>query len=100
MTSHLLAPNDNDLLNDVLLQLESDPRISSRDIAIAVKDGVVTLSGFVCSYDEKFLAENTVKGISGVRAVADDMQVVEAARRTDPQIAPLEHIFSGPKRKS
>jgi osmotically-inducible protein OsmY len=87
MKTNLLAPNDNDLLNDVLLQLESDPRISSRDIAIAVKSGVVTLSGFVCSYDEKFLAENMVKGIYGVRAVADDMQVVEAARRTDPEIA-------------
>jgi len=71
----------------LLLQLESDPKISSRDIAIAVKSGVVTLSGFVCSYDEKFLAENTAKGIYGVRALADDMQVVEAARRTDPEIA-------------
>jgi osmotically-inducible protein OsmY len=86
MKTNLLAPNDNDLLNDVLLQLESDPRISSRDIAIAVKRGVVTLAGFVCSYDEKFLAENTVKGIYGVRAVADEMQVKEAAR-TDPEIA-------------
>jgi osmotically-inducible protein OsmY len=87
MKTNLLAPNDNDLLNDVLLQLESDPRISSRDIAIAVKNGVVTLSGFVRSYGEKFLAENTVKGIYGVRAVADDMQVEEGARRTDPEIA-------------
>jgi osmotically-inducible protein OsmY len=87
MKTNLLAPNDNDLLNDVLLQLESDPRISSRDIAIAVKNGVVTLSGFVRSYGEKFLAENTVKGIYGVRAVAADMQVEEGARRTDPEIA-------------
>src|SRR3984957_16469028 len=87
MKTNLLAPNDNDLLNDVLLQLESDPRISSRDIAIAVRSGVVTLSGFVCSYDEKFLVENTVKGIYGVRAVAEDMRVVEATRRTDPEIA-------------
>jgi osmotically-inducible protein OsmY len=87
MKTNLLAPNDNDLLNDVLLEIESDPRIASRDIAIAVKSGVVTLSGFVCSYDEKFLAENTVKGIYGVKAVADDIQVVEAARHTDPQIA-------------
>jgi len=87
MKTNLLAPNDHDLLNDVLLELESDPRISSRDIAIAVKSGVVTLSGFVCSYDEKFLAENTVKGIYGVRAVADDMQVEQGVRRTDPEIA-------------
>jgi osmotically-inducible protein OsmY len=87
MKTNWLAPNDNDLLNDVLLQLQSEPRISSRDIAIAVKSGVVTLSGFVGSYDEKFLAENTAKGIFGVRAVADDMQVVEEARRTDPEIA-------------
>jgi osmotically-inducible protein OsmY len=57
------------------------------DIAIAVKRGVVTLAGFVCSYDEKFLAENTVKGIYGVRAVADDVQVEQAARHTDPEIA-------------
>jgi osmotically-inducible protein OsmY len=87
MKTDFLASNDNDLLNDVLLQLESDPRISSRDIAIAVKRGVVTLAGFVSSYDEKFLAEDTVKGIYGVRAVADEREVQEAARRTDPEIA-------------
>jgi osmotically-inducible protein OsmY len=74
-------------LGDVLLQLETDPRMSSRDIAIAVKNGVVTLSGFVSSYGEKFLAENMVKGIYGVRAVADEMQVEQGTRRTDPQIA-------------
>ena len=87
MKTNLLAPNDNDLLNDVVLELESDPRISSRDIAIAVKSGVVTLAGFVCSYDEKFLAENTVKGLYGVRAVAEDVQVEQAARHTDPETA-------------
>jgi hypothetical protein len=64
MKTNLLAPNDHDLLNDVLLQLESDPRISSRDVAIAVKNGVVTLSGFVRSYGEKFLAENMVKAFT------------------------------------
>jgi osmotically-inducible protein OsmY len=52
MTRYLLAPTDNDLLNDFLRQLESDPQISCRDIAIAAKGGVVTLSGFVCSYEE------------------------------------------------
>jgi osmotically-inducible protein OsmY len=75
MTTNLLAPNDNDLLNDILLQLESDPRISSRDIAIAVNKGVVTLAGFVSSYGEKVSPENTVKEIYGVRTVADDVQV-------------------------
>jgi osmotically-inducible protein OsmY len=87
MITSVLEANDNDFLNDVLLQLESDPRISSRDIAIAVESGVVTLSGFVCSSDEKFLADNKAKGTYGVRAVADDMQVVEAPRHTDPEIA-------------
>ena len=51
------------------------------DIAIAVKRGVVTLAGFVCCMDQKFLAENTVKGIYGVRAVADDDAQVEQAAR-------------------
>jgi osmotically-inducible protein OsmY len=71
----------------VLLELEWDPKITSHDIAVAVKDGVVTLSGFVHSYWEKEAAEKAVKRVYGVRGVANDIQVKLTSERTDPEIA-------------
>jgi osmotically-inducible protein OsmY len=79
--------DDNDLREDVFFELESEPKITSSDVAIAVKNGVVTLSGFVPTYDEKFEVEKTVKRLYGVKAVADDMRIKGASGRTDPEIA-------------
>lgn len=87
MKPTLFARNDNDLRQGVLIELESDPKITSRDIAITANDGVVTLSGFVPTYREKSEVENAVKRVYGVRAVANDMQVQGAPRRSDPEIA-------------
>ena len=62
--------------SDVLFELKWDPRIgSSSDIAVAVKEGVVTLSGFVHSYWDKDAAEKAVKRVYGVRGVANDIEV-------------------------
>jgi osmotically-inducible protein OsmY len=41
---------DQAIREDVLFELKYDPRITSSDIALAVKEGVVTLSGFASSY--------------------------------------------------
>ena len=82
-----LARNDNDLRKDILFELEWDPKITSKDIALGVKEGVVTLSGFVPSFYEKLEAENAVKRIYGVRAVANDLEVQLKFKRTDPEIA-------------
>jgi osmotically-inducible protein OsmY len=71
----------------VLFELKSDPKIASSDIAVAVKDGVVTLSGFVPSYWEKDAAEKAVKRVYGVRGVANDIEVKLSSTRTDPEIA-------------
>src|SRR6202035_1207064 len=80
--------SDNNLREDVLLELKWDPKISlASDIAVAVKDGVATLSGFVPSYWEKDAAEKAVKRVYGVRAVANDIEVKLATTRTDPEIA-------------
>src|ERR1700730_16608275 len=72
---------------DVISELKWDPKITSSDIAVAVKDGVVTLSGFVSSYFEKDAAEQAVKRVYGVRGVANDIEVKLASTRTDPEIA-------------
>src|ERR1700676_2735996 len=82
-----LPKSDASIREDVVYELKYDPKITSSDIAIAAKDGVVTLSGYVSSYWEKDSAEKAVKRIYGVKGVANDIEVKLAATRTDPEIA-------------
>src|SRR3979411_330488 len=84
-----MQTRSDDLIgNDVLFELKWDPKIgSSSDIAVGVKDGVVTLSGFVKSYWDKDAAEKAAKRVYGVRGVANDIEVKLATTRTDPEIA-------------
>src|SRR5258706_7261772 len=77
---------DAAIRESVLAELQWDPKITSSDIALAVKDGVVTLSGYVSSYWEKDAAEKAVKRVYGVRGVANDLQVKLLSTRTDPEI--------------
>src|ERR1700676_5486219 len=80
--------SDNNIRDDVLLELKWDPKISSAsDLAVGVKDGVVTLSGFVPSFWEKDAAEKAVKRVYGVRGIANDIEVKLFWQRTDPEIA-------------
>jgi osmotically-inducible protein OsmY len=88
MATKTQTRSDNSLRDDVLLELKWDPKISSAsDIAVAVKDGVVTLSGFVPSFWEKDAAEKAVKRVYGVRGMANDIEVKLFWQRTDPEIA-------------
>jgi osmotically-inducible protein OsmY len=80
--------SDDSIRSDVLFELKWDPKIgSSGDIAVAVKDGVVTLSGFVRSYWDKDAAEQAAKRVYAVRGVANDIEVKPSSTRTDPEIA-------------
>ena len=81
------ARTDNSIREDVLRELEWDPEISSNDIAVAVKDGVVTLTGFVPSFWERDAAEKAAKRVYGVKGVANDIEVKLFWQRTDPEIA-------------
>jgi osmotically-inducible protein OsmY len=65
--------SDIDIKRDVEQELSSNPDIDATDIAVAVKDSVVTLSGFVRSYAQKWEAENTAKRVLGVTGVANDI---------------------------
>ena len=83
-TATTIQTRSDDLIhNDVVSEIKWDPKITSGDIAVAVKDGVVTLSGFASSYWEKDAAEKAAKRIFGVRAVANDIEV-------KPRISPTE----------
>jgi osmotically-inducible protein OsmY len=87
MVTKMRVRSDEDIRDAVLLELQWDPKLASNDIAVAVKGGVVTLSGFVHSYYEKDAAEKAVKRVYGVRGVANDIEVKLSTARTDPEIA-------------
>jgi osmotically-inducible protein OsmY len=81
--------SDEDIRRDVEAELRWDPDISPDDVAATVKDGVVTLTGFVRSYSQKWQAERDAKRVSGVRGVANDIEVrlPNLDERPDPEIA-------------
>jgi osmotically-inducible protein OsmY len=81
--------SDIDIKRDVEAELRWNPDIDATDIAVAVKNGVVTLTGFVRSYAQKLEAEQTAKRVTGVVAVANDIEVRLPIfnQRPDPEIA-------------
>ena len=80
---------DLQLQRDVLDELKFEPSIREAEIGIAAKGGVVTLTGFVDSYAEKFSAERTAERVGGVKAVADEIKVKLPGthQRSDTDIA-------------
>jgi osmotically-inducible protein OsmY len=80
---------DSEIKRDVEEELKYDAGVDSTDIGVAVKNGVVSLTGFVRSYSQKLQAEMDAKRISGVMAVANDLEVrlASADSRPDPEIA-------------
>jgi osmotically-inducible protein OsmY len=80
---------DQDIQEDVEQELQWDPDLDATNIAVSVKDGVVTLAGFVKSLNDKYEAESATKRVAGVRAVANDLELRLPAinERPDPDIA-------------
>ncbi|QQZ39422.1 BON domain-containing protein [Pseudomonas sp. SK3(2021)] len=67
--------SDLNLRKFILEELEFQPDIDAANIGVTVENGVVTLTGHVNSYAQKISAERAVKGIKGVRALAEEIQV-------------------------
>lgn len=80
---------DGQLQLDVIEELKWDPRVGRAEIGVAAKDGVVTLSGQVDSYAQKYAAEGAAKRVEGVLAVAEELAVKPplSSNRTDTEIA-------------
>lgn len=82
--------NSTKLQHDVQEELEWEPSLDASRIGVAaIQPGVVTLSGTVATYVEKVSAERAAKRVSGVRAVANDIEVrpIGSMKRTDTDIA-------------
>jgi osmotically-inducible protein OsmY len=81
--------SDSEIKRDVEAELRWNPAITSTDIGVAVKDGVVTLTGFVKSFLEKVEAEEAAMRVAGVAGIANDIEVrlPNIDERPDPEIA-------------
>jgi osmotically-inducible protein OsmY len=81
--------SDSEIERDVKEELDWEPDLDPTDIAVSVRNGVVTLTGFVRSYTDKYAAEQAAKRVAGVRAVANDLEVrlPSVDERPDPEIA-------------
>jgi osmotically-inducible protein OsmY len=81
--------SDSEIERDVKDELEWDPDLDATDIAVSVKQGVVSLTGFVKSYTDKYEAEAAAKRVAGVAGVANDLEVrmPSVDERPDPDIA-------------
>ena len=80
---------DSEIERDVKDELQWDPDLDASDIAVSVKSGVVSLTGYVRSFTDKYEAEAAAKRVAGVVGVANDLEVRVPSMdaRPDPDIA-------------
>jgi osmotically-inducible protein OsmY len=80
---------DEQIQKDVMEQLKFEPNTSSASIGVSVDSGIVTLSGYVNNYIQKWEAENAARKVAGVKAVVEDLKVklLGGEERTDEAIA-------------
>lgn len=84
-----MVKTDQQLKSDVVAELAWTPGVNATNIGVAVKTGVVTLSGGVDTYLQKHTVERAVRMVSGVRGIAMDLEVRLAPhdKRGDAQVA-------------
>src|SRR5216684_9217026 len=80
---------DEEIQTDVPEELKWDAHVQPNEIGVVVKDGIVTLTGWVDSYLKKMAAQEAAHRVRGVKAVANDIEVrlPGFAERTDTDLA-------------
>lgn len=89
MTTATATRTDEQVQRDVLAELKWDARVQPNEIGVAVKDGIVTLTGWVDSYAKRWAAEEAAHRVRGVKAVVNKIEVrlPTSVERTDADIA-------------
>lgn len=82
-------PDDLALHNKLIEELAWDPRVRHQEIGVAVKDGVVTLSGAIDCNSGRSAAAHAAERVTGVRAVVNELTVKlpKNHERSDTEIA-------------
>jgi osmotically-inducible protein OsmY len=80
---------DSQLKTDVVNELQWDPSINATHVGVAVSEGVVTLTGHLETFAEKFAIERAMRRVEGVKAVAVELDVKLSPnhKRSDTEIA-------------
>jgi len=78
-----------ELQRDVMDELQFEPSVDASKIGVTAKDGIVTLTGKVSNYAEKYAASEAAARVAGVKAVTDETKVdlPQAHLRDDQDIA-------------
>jgi len=81
--------SDMEIQKDVMDQLMWEPILNAAEIGVAVKHGIVTLTGTVDNFAKKIAAEIAVRKVAGVKAVAEEIMVGISPefKKTDTEIA-------------
>lgn len=80
---------DAELKKDVIAELNWDPAVVSTAVGVGVKDGVVTVSGHLDNYAQKFAVEHALRRVHGIKAIALELDVKLSPqhKRSDTEIA-------------
>lgn len=70
-----MMPFDKLLQQAVLAELDWEPSLVAGHIGVTANAGVVTLTGHVESFAEKYVAETATRRVKGVKAVAEEITV-------------------------
>src|SRR5579871_3513638 len=89
MATTITTRTDVQIQRDILQELEWEARVQPNEIGVAVKDGIVTLTGWVDSLAKKWAAEDAAVRVRGVKGVANEIEIrlPVSAERTDADIA-------------
>lgn len=81
--------SDLEIKKDVLEELKWQPNIKETQIGVVVENGTVMLTGVLDNFKKKVAAENAVRKVKGVKALAGDIQVKygSAFQKTDLEIS-------------
>ena len=101
-----MAKTDSQLQSDVIDELAFDPMVDDSTIGVTAKNGVITLTGTVRSYPEKYAVEHAAKRVGGVYGIAEELKVEipSLLHRSDADIVrsalvALDSDISVPKNK-
>jgi len=80
---------DTQIQKDVMEELKWEPLLNANEIGVAVKNGIVTLTGTVNAFNKKSAAENATQRVVGVKAVAENIlvKISEEGKRNDAELA-------------
>ena len=80
---------DSQLQKDVMDEIKWEPSLTAPQIGVTAVKGVVTLTGTVATYAEKWAVERAARRVEGVQGVAEEIAIQPHGEhaRTDAEIA-------------